>query len=545
VPSELEPILCAAGDAEDSMTIITPVRTDEEKMRRALDELQLQQNQRINPLMYYNPLPWQKRHHRLGHPKSTRATFGGNQIGKTVSGAAEMAIHMSQMYPEWWPMECRRDGLDGRPGPPLIAIQVGPDFDNWLEQVYLPKFQSFIPQGMAKAIKSQGKIRGYTFDYRDSKPPHGINPHHKNVVHFMTYTQDLFAFEGKTIDIAGFDEPPPFGIWTATKRGLMARDGIAYFTLTPLTEPWLDAELNEKDGIDPDVHCMTVEIWENCVENGGYLRRDQIESFLESIPDEERLAREKGIFRHLAGVVYPELGPIHQVEDHPVPSDWSWYEAIDPHGARPTCMAFAAVDREGRVTFVDQLVLDGSAQEIFAATQEIRAKHGGRTPVWTVADRKMAQAEQRVGSKKTSWEKELRLAGFKNLVFSDSSPGSVGAGVRVVREYLKPVYDTFLQEEIPRVRFFKKACTATKKDRRGAEYGIWFQMRRVQWDDMQRKSIHEKAAVEKMKDVNKDLPDCCRYLLERRPRWVDPNRMYAAQEAENSQPDRNTRGGGY
>lgn len=527
------------------MTIITPARTDEEKMRRALNELQLQQNQRINPLMYYNPLPWQKRHHKLGHPKSTRATFGGNQIGKTVSGAAEMAIHMSQMYPEWWPMECRRDGLDGRPGPPLIAIQVGPDFDNWLEQVYLPKFQSFIPQGMAKAIKSQGKIRGYTFDYRDSKPPHGINPHHKNVVHFMTYTQDLFAFEGKTIDIAGFDEPPPFGIWTATKRGLMARDGIAYFTLTPLTEPWLDAELNEKDGIDPDVHCMTVEIWENCVENGGYLRRDQIESFLDSIPEEERLAREKGIFRHLAGVIFRKLGPIHQIEDFDVPRDWAWYEGIDPHGARPTCMAFLAVDREDRAYLVDQLVLDGDAREIFQGAQEIRAKHGGRTPIWTVVDRKAAEPTTRSGADKTSWFAELKKAGFNRLVKSKSDKGSVGQGVRVIEEYLKPEYDPFIKEEIPRLRFFKQACTATTRDRRGAEYGIWFQMRRVQWAEQIRLSIHERATDDKVKNVHKDFFDIVRYLLERRPRWVDPNRMYAAQEAENSQPDRNTRGGGY
>ena len=496
----------------------------EEILEKANEEKLYLESLRINPLVYYKPQKWQKSLHLLGHPKSIRAVFGGNQIGKTTWACAEMVMHMTQMYPDWYPGSCRRDGKEGRPGPPLEAIQVGPDFENWLEQVYLPKFLSLLPAELAEPIKVQGKIRGYRIKYLDLSHPqnNNINPHHKNVVHFQSYLQDTFAFEGKTIDIAGFDEPPPFGIWTATKRGLMAKDGISFLSLTPLTEPWLDSEISEQEEVNKDIHTMRVEIWENTIERGGYLRKDQIESFLDSIPEEERLAREKGQFRHLSGVVYPELGPIHQIDDFSIPLHWTWYEAIDPHGARPSCIIFAAVDPEGYVYIVDQAVVDGSAPDLFQVCQEIRAKHGGRTPTWTVVDKKAATQRNKVGGKETSWEKELRHSGFHRLVFSDSSPGSVGAGVRILKEYLKPEYNNLLQENVPKLRFFKNATSVTQKDRRGAEYGVWFQMRRVQWDESVQKSIHERATPDKIKDVHKDFPDTVRYLVERKPKYVDP-----------------------
>ncbi len=485
--------------------------TEEEFNAHLQTAVAYQQTKKTNPLLVHEPLPWQKKMHGKGLPKSIRAAFGGNQVGKTTLSCFEMIVHMTQMYPEWWPLECRRDGLDGRPGPPMEAIQVGPDFDNWLEKVYLPKFQSLLPEGVAEEVKSQGKIRGYRFQYLNRRTGE-VEKWSRNVVSFMSYLQDTFAFEGNTIDIAGFDEPPPYRIWSATKRGLMKRDGISLFSLTPLTEPWIDSEVSGKEDSDPNIYTTRVEIWENCIENGGYLRRDQIEDFLRGLPEDERLAREKGISRHLAGQVYPEICDDHKVDDFPIHHDWTRYEAIDPHGARPTCVLFCAVDRDDRRYYYDRLVVEGSPNQIYQAVMETRAKHGGQQPRWTLLDRKAAEQESNLGDEKTSWKRELRKAGFEKIQLSDSSPGAVGIGARLVKQGLKLRYDHFQRKELPDIFFFKKACGAITKDRRGASYGVLYQMRSVQWDEMMRKSIHEKSSVDKMKDVNKDFPDLVRYI---------------------------------
>jgi len=40
----------------------------------------------------------------------------------------------------------------------------------------------------------------------------------------------------------------------------MARDGIAFFTMTPLIEPWVDSELCDQEDEDPNIHVRRVEI---------------------------------------------------------------------------------------------------------------------------------------------------------------------------------------------------------------------------------------------------------------------------------------------
>jgi len=56
------------------------------------------------------------------------------------------------------------------------------------------------------------------------------------------------------------------------------------------------------------------------------------------------------------------------------------------------------------------------------------------------------------------------------------------------------------------------------------------QMRRVQWDDSSRHSIYEKSRTDKLKEVNRDHPDCLRYIEERIARqgraYVEPTRRF-------------------
>src|SRR5574340_1201595 len=50
----------------------------------------------------YAPYAKQREFHAAGNTHRERLFMAGNQLGKTLSGAAEMAIHLTGLYPAWW-----------------------------------------------------------------------------------------------------------------------------------------------------------------------------------------------------------------------------------------------------------------------------------------------------------------------------------------------------------------------------------------------------------------------------------------------------------
>src|SRR5690606_15204152 len=57
---------------------------------------------RTNRLRHYQPYAKQREFHAAGHLFRERLFMAGNQLGKTLSGAAEVAIHLTGEYPDWW-----------------------------------------------------------------------------------------------------------------------------------------------------------------------------------------------------------------------------------------------------------------------------------------------------------------------------------------------------------------------------------------------------------------------------------------------------------
>src|SRR5215469_6909702 len=55
-----------------------------------------------NRLAYYKPYPKQLEFHSAGAESRERLLMAGNQIGKTLAGGFEAAIHATGRYPDWW-----------------------------------------------------------------------------------------------------------------------------------------------------------------------------------------------------------------------------------------------------------------------------------------------------------------------------------------------------------------------------------------------------------------------------------------------------------
>lgn len=56
---------------------------------------------RTNRLRFYRPYTKQEQFHAAGAKYRERLLRAGNQLGKTYSGAAELAMYLTGRYPDW------------------------------------------------------------------------------------------------------------------------------------------------------------------------------------------------------------------------------------------------------------------------------------------------------------------------------------------------------------------------------------------------------------------------------------------------------------
>src|SRR4051812_12636127 len=73
-----------------------------------------------NRLKDYRPYTKQRAFHAAGKTHDERLFMAGNQLGKTIAGGFEWAIHLTGRYPDWWdgrsfdsPVEFWASGVTG------------------------------------------------------------------------------------------------------------------------------------------------------------------------------------------------------------------------------------------------------------------------------------------------------------------------------------------------------------------------------------------------------------------------------------------------
>src|SRR5215467_1763793 len=69
-----------------------------------LENLTIERSRRLTEdrLKYYKPYPKQREFHAAGLHSRERLLMAGNQLGKTLAGGFEVAMHATGRYPDWW-----------------------------------------------------------------------------------------------------------------------------------------------------------------------------------------------------------------------------------------------------------------------------------------------------------------------------------------------------------------------------------------------------------------------------------------------------------
>ncbi len=156
-----------------------------------------------NRLAHYRPYDKQLAFHLAGGEYRERLMFACNQGGKSICGAAESAIHLTGLYPNWWtghrfdrPVNMWAAGETGLATRDNVQTKlIGPPErqDEW-GTGYIPK----------RCLKSWNRTMG-TANALDSVSVQHVSGKYSSLW-FKTYEQGRTQWQGPTLDAVWFDE---------------------------------------------------------------------------------------------------------------------------------------------------------------------------------------------------------------------------------------------------------------------------------------------------------------------------------------------------
>lgn len=417
-----------------------------------------------------------------------RAIFAGNRWGKTEAGCVEAWWHTSGDYPDWYPKEQRISGPNrGR----IIVV----DFKKGGKEVLEPKLKAWFPPERCKFQRFLGHIEKIIVKHRSGG---------ESTIDIMTHEQNELAFEGWSGHWVWFDEPPPRGVYTATQRGLVDFNGRCWLTLTPISEPWLYDEIVMKAD-DRRVWFITGSIWDN-----PHLTKQAILDFLETLPEDEREAREHGKFRHLVGLVYKEFDAnIHVIPKERLENSARWpvWFILDPADRRPHHGLWLKVDPFNRIYVFAEIVHKGTIEETSKMIL-LRERMMLVDPmkVIRILDPNKGNTPSAVSGLKLVDEFAKHAVYFTATVNDDIALGHLAVKERLSYKKKEPISPT----NQPRIFFVKGETTECVR-----------QIQSYVWDDWKGSSKGSRSEKEAPKDINKDMPDCVRYACVSNPMWYD------------------------
>ena len=310
---------------------------------------------RTNKLRFYKPYAKQREFHKAGESYSERLFMAGNQLGKTVAGGAEWAMHLTGRYPDWW------EGATFDKAPLLWAGSVTGEStrDNPQRILVGPPAKEeewgtgFIP---ADCIKDRTRALGVP-NLLDSVVVRwgggGDVQAGESVLALKAYEKGREKWQGPTVDGVWFDEEPPEDIYseglTRTNNG--QRGQFAQQTFTPLLGmSTVVARFIMPDPLDPGAASRNVTSM--TIDDAEHYSEEERAKIIASYPLHEREARAKGIPSLGSGLIFPVSEELIVCEPITIPEHWVRIGGLDFGWDHPTAAVELAWDRDADVIYV-------------------------------------------------------------------------------------------------------------------------------------------------------------------------------------------------
>ncbi len=184
-----------------------------------------------NQLATYRPYAKQEAFHAHGLDHRERLLMAANQVGKTLAGGAEAAMHLTGRSPDWWAGR-RFD----KPTRGWIGSVTGEVTRDNAQRILVgnPRDRASWGEGMIPG-DSLGRVslRSGIPDALD-----GVLVQHVSgawsSLGFKTYEAGRTKWQGETLDFVWFDEEPPMDVYMEGLTRTNASEGVVFITFTPI-----------------------------------------------------------------------------------------------------------------------------------------------------------------------------------------------------------------------------------------------------------------------------------------------------------------------
>lgn len=317
-----------------------------------------------NKLRYYKPYAKQLEFHNAGALYRERLFRAANQVGKTLAGAFELAMHLSGQYPSWWkgikfsrPIRAIAGSESAeltRKGVQRLLIGTPEDRESWGTGA-IPGdslIDYSMKQGVADAIASVVV-----------KNEFGGN----SSLQFASYDQGRTKWQADTLDYAWMDEEPPPPVYSEALTRTNTTMGPVVLTLTPLLGM---SDVVRRFLMEPSPDRIDINM---TIEDAEHYTPEERKKIIDSYPEHEREARTLGVPILGSGRIFPVAEEPIKVAPFDIPPHWPQLGALDFGYDHPTAAIKLAWDRDNDCIYIT------NAYRLRAATPII---HAGALRAW-------------------------------------------------------------------------------------------------------------------------------------------------------------------
>lgn len=301
----------------------------------------LDKRRRDNRLAYYRPYPFQQNFHLARAPggelAKQRLLMAANQVGKTLSGASETAIHATGNYLEWWQ------------GPRLVAprlIWVGGVNNDKVRDIGQKELlgdphdpEAFgtgaIPkERIVRTVRKPGVPDAFEAVVVRHKDGHNVT------IAFKSYDAGKLDWAGDAVDFVWLDEEPEQDIYGQALARTINTGGFLIMTFTPengATQVVQSFEQNLQPG---------QQLYRATWDDAPHLTEEAKAQILAAIPEHERDMRSRGEPSMGSGLVFSVPDDMISVEPFDIPKTWPRGNGMDFGWDHPTALGFMALDRQ-------------------------------------------------------------------------------------------------------------------------------------------------------------------------------------------------------
>jgi len=338
--------------------------------------LEAERRSKTNIIAEYKPYVFQGRFHEDGGVCSQRVLMCANQGGKSTTGAAEDAFHLTGLYPEWW--------KGARFKKPVLMWVCGQTNDKVRDTMQKKLFgepfnedlwgTGFVPLKCLSVTENK-RVRkaGVPNAWQAVMVKHftdGVHDGWSTCV-LKAYEAGYKVFTSEQVDVIHLDEEPPENIMTqCVVRQVAVQGGILYMTFTP------------EEG-----NTLIVEQFTNRLQKGQslvnatwddapHLTLEKREQILAALPPHERDMRTRGIPLLGTGLIFPVNDGDIMCDPFELPGHYRFIAGLDIGGWNHwTAAVWVAYNADNDTIYVyDTYKAQGQTPPMHAAALNARGK---------------------------------------------------------------------------------------------------------------------------------------------------------------------------